>query len=112
MRQDRSKKSHDKTLNLVSLGDRRSHRGERYEFQIATKAEESYGFALQTCVKVTNIKYKNKVSVQQCPHLSKSHYYCNILLRKLSFLWSAGAEMSHEGWVQNAHKDRLIYQVA
>ena len=31
-------------------------------------------------------------------------------LRKLSFLWSAGAEMSHEGWVQNAHKDRLIYQ--
>ena len=31
--------------------------------------------------------------------------------RKLSFLWSAGAEMSHEGWVQNAHKDRLIYQV-
>ena len=31
--------------------------------------------------------------------------------RKLSFLWSAGAEKSHEGWVQNAHKDRLIYQV-
>ena len=66
------KKSHDKTLNLVSSGDRRSHRGERYEFQIATKAEESYGFALQTCVKVTNIKYKKKVSVQQCPSLSKS----------------------------------------
>ena len=66
------KKSHDKTLNLVSSGDRRSHRGERYEFQIATKAEESYGFALQTCVKVTNIKYKKKVSGQQCPSLSKS----------------------------------------
>ena len=32
--------------------------------------------------------------------------------RKLSFLWTAGAEMSHEGWVQNAHKDRLIYQVS
>ena len=71
-----NKKSHDKTLNLVSLGDRRSHRGERYEFQIATKAEESYGFALQTCVKVTNIKYKKKVSVQQCPSLSKSRYHC------------------------------------
>ena len=69
-------KSYTKTLNLVTLGDRRSHRGERYEFQIATKAEESYGFALQTCVKVTNIKYKKKVSVQQCPLLSKSRYYC------------------------------------
>merc|ERR1712181_87722 len=33
-----------------------------------------------------------------------------LVSKKLSFLWSAGAEMSHEGWVQNAHKDRLIYQ--
>jgi len=34
-----------------------------------------------------------------------------LVSKKLSFLWSAGAEMSHEGWVQNAHKDRLIYQL-
>merc|ERR1712018_850782 len=33
-----------------------------------------------------------------------------LVSKKLSFLWSAGAEKSHEGWVQNAHKDRLIYQ--
>jgi len=34
-----------------------------------------------------------------------------LVSKKLSFLWSAGAELSHEAWVANAEKDRLIYQV-
>ena len=34
-----------------------------------------------------------------------------MLSRKLAHLWTAGVVKSHEAWVQNAEKDRLIYQV-